>query len=682
MDIGLGFDTGGTYTDAVMIDFGNGSVISSAKALTTRDDLSKGIRNSLIDIDKKYFRDVKMVSLSSTLATNSIVEGKGCRVGLLAVGREFDRSIPVDMSTTISGGHTLSGKEAEPLDEDGARAFFKAVKGHVDGIAITSYLSVRNPEHEKRLQEIAKEIIDVPIVCGHQLSSSLGFNERTVTCVMNARLIPIIKDLMDSVKKVMKEKGIDAPLMIVKGDGSIMGESVALERPIETILSGPAASLIGAKVLTGKQDAIVMDMGGTTTDVGILRGGQPRLEKEGAIIGGRRTRVLAAEISTSGIGGDSRIVVNGGKFTLTSLRVVPLCIATSQWPQLEERLKVIAETKSRLTPESIDIKSVVQDIEYFIKLKDVENATLSENDVKLLEYVKDEPHSLKEAGDALKIHPFMFKIAKLEELGIIQRIGLTPTDLLHAEGSYTRYNANASRYGVIHEANKMGMEPDEFIKFAKNKVIEKLTMELLKKLFLEENDTMDLDTVATDLMMKAITHDIGKDYGCRIKLNKPIIGIGAPVEAYFPQVAKRLDTELILPKYSDVGNAIGAVTGSIIESIEILIKPFQGEGSSEDPRCFLFASFGKMEFEKKTEAIEFAKKKGSEIVIEKAKAAGADFVDVKIDMDAKQFSFSEGYEGEVLIEILMTVTAVGKPKEFVRKEKVSFYQDLAQAYDM
>ena len=420
---GLGFDTGGTYTDAVIIDMENGSVVCSSKSLTTRNDLSLGIQGSIEGFDKALFEHVKMVSLSSTLATNSIVEGKGCRVALIAVGREFDRSIPVDEYICIKGGHTLSGKEKEPLDEEAAKEFLLSVKDKVDGVAITSYLSVRNPDHENRLYEMTKDLLDVPIVCGHELSSSLGFNERTVTCVMNARLIPIINELIVSVKKVMSEHGINAPLMIVKGDGSIMGEGVALHRSIETILSGPAASLIGAKNLTGVQDAIVMDMGGTTTDIGILRNGTPRLEKEGAIIGGKRTRVLAAEIATSGIGGDSRIVVNGNELRLTSLRVVPLCIAANKWPHVKEKLKEVADANPRFVPACLSEDKITQENEFFIKLKDIEVSFLTDDDKKFLEVIQDEPKNLTEVSEIIGVHPYSINIPKMEELGMIQSMG-------------------------------------------------------------------------------------------------------------------------------------------------------------------------------------------------------------------------------------------------------------------
>jgi len=664
LHVGLGFDTGGTYTDAVLMEMVENKVLEKSKALTTREDLSVGIRNTLVHFDKKLLKNVEMVSLSSTLATNSIVEGKGCRVGLICVGEEFEMSIPVDLHTTIKGGHNLSGTETTKLDEDSAVKFMQSVKGRVDGLAINSYLSVRNPEHELRLKMIAKEILDVPVVCGHELSSSLGYHERTVTSVMNARLIPIIKDLIDSVKKVMKEYKITAPLMIVKGDGSIMSESVAVEKPIETILSGPAASLIGAKMLTGVNDAVVMDMGGTTTDIGILRNGFPRLEKEGAVIGNRRTRVMAAEIATYGIGGDSRIVVNGNKFLLEPTRVIPLCIAANQWPQLLPRLKDIAERKSGFSPESMDARDIVQDTEFFIKSKEMKNVSLNKDDIALLDLVSKEPFSLKEAGQKLNVHPFAFNASKMEELGIVQRIGLTPTDLLHAEGSYVEYEKAASEYAIRHQSQKLNMSDKEFIEFAKVKVIDRLAEVLLRKLFFEETNTLDVDTVGHHLMWKAISRCDGLDFGCVIHLNKPLIGIGAPVAAWFPQVASKFGTELLLPEHSEVGNAVGAVTGNVIESMEILLRPSPGEGSLDDPSCTLFAPYGRFTFEKLSVATVSAIEEGSRLVKEKATKAGADYVEVRVNKIEKKVGFGKGYDGSLLIETFITLTAVGKPRQF------------------
>jgi N-methylhydantoinase A/oxoprolinase/acetone carboxylase beta subunit len=323
---------------------------------------------------------------------------------------------------------------------------------------------------------------------------------------------------------------------------------------------------------------------------------------------------MAAEISTSGIGGDSRIIVIGSKFMLETVRVMPLGIAASKWPQLLPRLKVIADTRSRFSPESMDVKNIVQDTEFFIKLKDMSNVPLSNEDLALLDLISKEPFSLKEAGTVLNVHPFSFNCARMEELGMIQRIGLTPTDLLHAENSYAEYERAASEYAVSHQSNKMNMTESEFIGLAKEKVIDKLAEELLRKLFFEETGTFQMDTIGLDLMRKSISRKGGLDYECMIRLNKPLIGIGAPVAAWFPQVAKKFETELLLPEHSEVGNAVGAVTGSVIESMEILLKPGIGENALDDPSCIMFAPFGRLEFAKLSEAELFAAEEGGKHV--------------------------------------------------------------------
>lgn len=390
MNLGLGIDTGGTYTDSAIINLDTGKVVVKAKALTTRNDLSIGISNSIAKLDVEY-KDIRLVSVSSTLATNSVVEGKGCRVALIVVGNEYSKSIPIDDVLEISGGHTLNGEEKAVLDLAKAEEFVHNVDGKVDGFAVSSYLSVRNPEHEIAIKEMINKITNHPVVCGNELSSKLGFHERTITAVLNAKLIPIITDLVASVKKVLKENRIDAPLMIVKGDGSLMGEDMAKERPVETILSGPAASLIGAKFLTKENNAVVIDVGGTTTDIGILRDGKPRLDPEGAMIGGWRTRVKAADISTSGIGGDSRIVVANGRIMLSSLRVVPLCIASSIYPSIKQKLKVMAMESVRPQASHIAIENVIQTTEFFIYSKEIPNISLSNEEQLFIEKVKEEP---------------------------------------------------------------------------------------------------------------------------------------------------------------------------------------------------------------------------------------------------------------------------------------------------
>jgi N-methylhydantoinase A/oxoprolinase/acetone carboxylase beta subunit len=670
MGLGLGIDTGGTYTDAAIVDFSNGSVIAKAKALTTRGDLYLGITDSIGKLEGVDLKSISLVSLSSTLATNSVVEGKGYRVGLMIVGGDYKQTIPVDEVAEISGGHNLEGEEAQPLDVKAARDFVIAVKGKVDSFAISSFLSVRNPSHELELKKIVQAECDHPVICGHELSSKLGLYERTITAVLNARLIPIISDLVASVKKVLEDKGIEAPLMIVKGDGSLMGEETARLRPVETILSGPAASIIGARHLTGLNDAVVVDVGGTTTDIGILRGGKPRLDPEGAMIGGWRTRVKAADIATSGIGGDSRIVVNRGAIALAPQRVIPLCIASSMYPSLRQRLEEARNESAKSVSGYIALESVLQTTEFFVFSRESKGMSLTEEEAKFLELIKQGPRSVQDGCRSIGIHPYALNLRKLEERGVVQRIGLTPTDVLHVDGSYREYDQDASKVGVEVQAQATGMSVAQFCDEVKEMVVRKIAKELVHKLIYEETgktSTCDTSEHIYDMM---ISQAQGVDCTYILKLNKPLIGVGAPVGIYLPPVASRLHTELVIPEHTEVGNAVGAITGSIVESVEALIRPKDGYATVTDPPCKLFSSEETKEFGSLEEAVRYAISWGSALSRERAFQAGAKDVEIIIDRADDIFSLTkENKVGGLLIDTKVTVTAVGKPQLFFEEKR-------------
>lgn len=658
MTYGLGIDTGGTYTDSVIIDFDTGEIVSRAKDLTTRDKLITGISGSIGKHDRKLLEKVSLVSLSSTLATNSVVEGKGCRVGLVNIGKQYDGTVPADISVLIDGSHDLHGREKVPLDEESARRFFEESKGKVDALAITGYLSVRNPSHELRVAEIAREVLDVPIVLGSDLSSGLGYNERTTTALMNARLIPVIADLIRSVRASMEEYDIDAPLMIVKGDGSIINESAAMLKPIETVLSGPASSITGAKKLTGADDAVIVDIGGTTTDVGVLRDGRPRLDGEGALIGGKRTHVQAAAISTYGIGGDSRIVVNGTVPSLTPVRVIPICIAASKWPVVKDRLKKLVQRNPSRQANAVPLDELVQELEFFTVAKPLRNESVSDTDAKLLKLIAERPYDLEEAGEEMGVLPYMFNVSKLEKLGLLTRIGITPTDILHAEGSYIQYDDEASSLAVDFLARKCNKGTETFINDMKDMITFKITKGIINNLILDDTGYETLDGVSEELIDKAITGRHGLDYGISFRLDKPIIGIGAPVNSWLPRVAEILGTELLLPKNSDVGNAIGAISGSVFKEVSLLIQPDEGAYTSNPPSTLLFGK-DRLHFPTMDEAIAFAKEKAGELASKDVRSSGVTNVVVDFDVGKKVYGTSDA--GNVVLEATVTARATGKP---------------------
>ncbi|MEJ5198483.1 MAG: hydantoinase/oxoprolinase N-terminal domain-containing protein, partial [Anaerolineae bacterium] len=268
MNIALGIDTGGTYTDAVLVNHDTGEVVAGAKALTTRHNLALGVAAAIRAVFAGPAArsagvgpaDVVMVALSTTLATNALAEGHRGSVCLILIGYDremmaqwgFDRQWATDDVVYLAGGHNEHGAEIAPLDEEAARAAILARQGRVEAFAVSGYFSVRNPDHELRVAGLVEELTGLPVTCGHELTSKLNAVRRATTTALNAHLILPLRELIASVQRTLDDLAIHAPLMVVKGDGSLMRAEWAMRRPIETVLSGPAASAVGAWHLAGR----------------------------------------------------------------------------------------------------------------------------------------------------------------------------------------------------------------------------------------------------------------------------------------------------------------------------------------------------------------------------------------------------------------------------------------------
>ena len=289
----LGVDTGGTYTDAVVINQAKDSVTSTAKSLTTRPDLALGIGRA-IDAAllgaKLNSNQIAMVSLSTTLATNALVEGQGGRVALIFIGFDaadaeragLNQALGTDPLVLLAGGHSHSGAELCPLDLAALESQVRFIGPEVMAFAVAARFGTRNPAHEIMVRDVIRAVTGRPVTCSHELSANLNGPKRALTAVLNARLIGMIDRLVSACEGYLNEIGIKAPLMVVRGDGALISAAMVRERPIETILSGPAASIVGARWLTGAQNALVSDIGGTTTDIALLRDGLPEIDPEGA----------------------------------------------------------------------------------------------------------------------------------------------------------------------------------------------------------------------------------------------------------------------------------------------------------------------------------------------------------------------------------------------------------------
>ncbi len=665
----LGIDTGGTYTDAVVIDASAQRVVAKGKARTTREDLAVGIRNSIESL--QYCEDnpsealgdetgvfngllanIRLVALSTTLATNAIVEGKGGEVGLLLLGHGIDVPVPASHVVRVAGGHDVKGNAISRLDIEEVRQALAKMRGKVDALAISGYLSVRNPEHELIASSEAKELLGVPVVCAHQLTTTLGFYERTVTAVLNARLLPIIARLLDSVREVLNNYRITAPLMVVKGDGSLMSESQARERPVETILSGPAASVIGATFLTKEKNAIVVDVGGTTTDVACLDGGKPKLNPEGAMVGGWLTRVNAARISTFAIGCDSVLSVEDGKLNIGPQRVLPICVASHCYPHLVDELVYVLNGSDKQ-------KEILfgQPCDCYILLQTPRNNSISPVEKHIVEFLQSAPRSAAQIASMIGNDCSLLSIRELVDKEIVARASLTPTDLLHVQGLFCEWDTKAAEIASEILALRLNMRMKEFVSYALREVERKIASAILQSLLNDSGYRVNLEEeCAHRPFVDRILGRTAEQFECTVKLDKPLVAIGAPVRCLMPKVATLLNADLRIPQHAEVANAVGAATGRVTEQFTVIIRPSPKGG------FIVHAPWERMIFQTLAEAVSYAEVQGRDRAVRRAKQAGADEVDVTIERKDIYGTTQVQGEKDLFIETIIKIAAVGGPR--------------------
>ena len=573
------------------------------------------------------------------------MEGKRCRVGLISIGRKFGHTVGVERFEYLDAEIDVKGRTVRKLDLGEARAAIERMRGKVDVLTVAGYMSVRNPSHERTVRSMAERMLGIPVVCAHELTSKLGFEPRTNTAIINAGLIPTIIDLMDAVDRALKDIGIDAPLMMVKGDGSIMNVNTAKRRPIETIMSGPASSLTSAMVHTGIRDALIADIGGTTTDLGIIGGGFVRTLDSGAVVGGHRTRVRAADISTYGIGGDSRISVENGELKLNAIRVIPVCVASSMRPGIRVWLDSLKSLDSSPSDD-------VPDCEFYTLASNDKHSYLTEDDVQFLKALAGGPLSVRQVSEMTGVPYERFDLTSMETEGYVTRIGVTPTDILAAEGTYDGYDTGASKKAVALLAGKAGMDIPQFITAVKKAVTEKIARCIMDHMIRSETGKDSLSKAEREMIEQSVRNGRG------IGLDLPIVGIGAPVGAWLPEVARFFGTELILPENYDVGNAIGAISSSVTEVVEIHVRAaFQD--FSEKPECTVYNGEEAFEFSDMDEAMDFALEEGTRIATARALDSGA----LKVDVDHRieEVRVDMGGRKKVFRGATVTVRASGKP---------------------
>ncbi|WP_193174183.1 hydantoinase/oxoprolinase family protein [Oricola nitratireducens] len=662
MSLSLGIDTGGTYTDAVIHDAARG-VLAKAKALTTRHDLSIGLGEAMaavITAGGINASDIGLVSISTTLATNALVEGQGGRIALVMIGfgeTDLDKAglkdaLGGDPVIFVPGGHDAHGRAAL-LDLSALEAVLDDLATQVSAFAIAGYFAVRNPEHEIAARDLIRAATHLPVTASHELSAKLDGPRRALTTVLNARLISMIDRLIDAADNRMAASGIDAPLMVVRGDGSLVSAAFARQRPIETILSGPAASLVGARHLADIDDAIVSDIGGTTTDIAILDNGQPRIDPQGATVGGYRTMVDAVAMRTFGLGGDSEVAIEDGALRpairLGPRRLVPLSLLAHLHGETvirdldrQQRATIPVRNEGRFA-----LRAGVPD-------RLAAGLTRSEND--LFSRLTDMPQPLDKL---LSANSELATLSRLAARGLVLVSGFTPSDAQHVLGRFTHWDRQAAALGAALFARKkdgygnpLAGDAETISARVVDRLIRLSAERVLETAFAE--DGLDGAAVAASVLAQRALDRTAGIARLALFLDRPVIGLGAGAAAYYPGAGDVLGAQAIIPDHADVANAVGAVVGQvrIVVTAEI-VQPVEGRFEIAG-----LADAGHLAFADADAAMETAEALCRTAAERRANEAGAAEATVSATRDLKT-AMVEGRE--FFVSATVTAIAGGRP---------------------
>ena len=659
LKIGLGIDAGGTYTDTVIYDFGRNQTISKSKALTTKWDFTVGINRALEKLDQEKIQQVEMVSLSTTLATNAIVEGEGQKVGMIvmpAYGRFEPEDIPYEPKAVVSGQLEITGKEILPVNEAEVQKAVRRMvdKDRVKAFAVSGYAGAINPAHELKIKQIIRQETGLFVTCGHELSEILNFKTRAHTAMLNARIIPKLTKLLLDLETVLKQRNISAPIVVVKGDGTLMGAAMAKERPVETILSGPAASVAGARHLTGLKDALVVDMGGTTTDTAALVDDAVSVCETGSNVGGHKTHVKALEIRTVGLGGDSLIQYDRGQFYLGPRRVAPIAWLGAMYSGTDKALDFLNMHLDRYALSTADMQILAL-------TGDPDSLDPTPLEEKILALLKSRPHSvdelLKRTDSLLEMS---LQLDRLEKYFIVQRCGLTLTDLLHVTGRFKRWDKDAAERFCQMISRLAKMDVAQMADHLLDMGGTGLTLELLKR---QLDDEVDPDALHTCSVCKTLVKNLlaggSNSYAVRIDLKRPVVGIGAPIHFFLPQAADVLGTEAVLPENADVANAIGAITSNVVVKRQLRIIPDEEGG-------FLIEGLaGERHFKKFDDADAFAREQLLNRVRDLGLAAGTSSQSVTLKIEDKIPTTADGKQ--IFLGRTIKANLTGRPDIVVKQ---------------
>jgi N-methylhydantoinase A/oxoprolinase/acetone carboxylase beta subunit len=663
--LSIGLDTGGTYTDAVALDSRRG-VIASAKAHTTHWDLSAGLAASLRSVLEALSEDdrgrISLVSVSTTLATNAVVEKRFSPVCGVLVGFNDRMAAQVGLDgrsgdgiVRVRGGHDPTGVEESALDEAAVDAAVREFAPRVEAFAVAAQFSVRNPEHELRVRECIRSLCEKPVTCSHELSAQLNAPRRALTAVLNARLVPHIRHLLQALRQTLRQESIAAPLMIVKGDGTLMRAEVALEYPIETVLSGPAASVVGAAFLTGLKDFTVADMGGTTTDVANIAEGRPVVHAEGAVIGGWRTMIEAIDVRTCALGGDSEVHFDhDARLRIGPRRVMPVSLLAWQFPEVLADLGLLGGSE-RVPSYAAQYGHRNPGREPGPGLDSLERRVWDALDTRPRRI--DQIARTAQGAEAMR---------RLVDRGLATIAGFTPSDAMHVLGRQSGWSTEAARLAAAilatEERNRKACKdrdsPEGLSERVYQGVVRQAATAVLECALGQDPgiESRNGSWGPLGVLLERVVdgRPFSRLVDGRLRLSNPLVAIGAPAAAVYPEVARRLEARLVVPEHAAVCNAVGAVAGVVSESRDVLVnQPEYQVFRVHDPA-------GIRDFTEAGAAIDEAKRIARELALAAALRAGASDPHVDTILIERR---AHGHSGEdYLAEATVRARATGRPR--------------------
>ena len=648
MRIGIGIDTGGTYTDAVAVDRDTKAVLAKAKALTTRNDLSTGILAALDGLPADLRSAAERVSLSTTLATNACVEDKGGRAKLIFFGGDKDvleelgagYGLPPVAEIHLQEAFTrFSGEICGEVDWAEFRA--RIAEGYADcaGVGIVESNAVKNGGVvEKAARAVFREVHKTPVVCGFELFDALNALGRAASTLLNARLFPVIQEFLDAIHAAMQARGMDARLVIVRSNGSLMSEAFAADRPVETLLCGPAASALGAAAVAGASDAVVVDMGGTTTDIALIRNGEPVSAVNGVRVGKWRAYVDGLYIKTVGLGGDSAVHHREGRLVLEAYRVVPLCVLAAAYPAVTERLRALDAAAAR--------HSMFLHEHYLLMRNIADSPHYTERERAFCRALQDGPLPLKDAAEAVGMDMYNLNVKRLVSEGVVAVSGLTPTDAMHVRGDFARYDAEAAVLAARFAARCLHTDADAVCAEIYRAVKKRMYVNVAAALWERREPAYRKDGVPKALLaeLERSFDDIESGaplVGIQVRSELPLVGIGAPIGVFLPDVARALGTKAVIAPHYEVANALGAAFAEISAAVSVRVAP--GKDENDLPHFCVFAPGGRLLFETREEAEDAALAAAkAEAEAECLRRGAGRVVDVRAELVAQEADTRDG----------------------------------------